>query len=157
MAQFHKGEVAALRSGAHGTFVPTDPGRPSLEVVVVQPVPEADGRFVKARFRAEPADSSLPPGSVGWVELGPCTLDVLVVDQEAILQSPAGPFVLIPSADGRTFDRRSIEVGRVGDGVGVIVSGLAEGERVVAVDAFFVDAEGRTQTARVPPPPSSAP
>jgi hypothetical protein len=100
------------------------------------------------------------PGSgVGslWVEARARSL--LVVPESAVLHGAGGAYVIVSGADGE-LSRRAVEVGRILDaghvgalagrqeGATVILSGLSEGERVVAGNAFFVDAERRLHEAR---------
>jgi multidrug efflux pump subunit AcrA (membrane-fusion protein) len=84
----------------------------------------------------------------------------LVVPESAVLYSDEGAYVLAAPPGGHTFARRTIQIGRIldsghvadlaGDHFGAIVvlSGLREGERVVAGDTFFLDAERRLQVAQ---------
>jgi multidrug efflux pump subunit AcrA (membrane-fusion protein) len=96
----------------------------------------------------------------GWVQLAARARQLLVVPASAVLYSGSGAYVLAAPPDGRTFTRRSVEIGTIldssyiaqlaGDHFGAIVvlSGLQEGEQVVAGDTFFLDAERRLQEAR---------
>jgi hypothetical protein len=76
-----------------------------------------------------------------------------------VLYSASGPYVLAASDPGDAFTKRAIQVGRILDsgyvgeragneqGATVILSGLQEGERVIAGYTFFVDAERRLRQA----------
>jgi multidrug efflux pump subunit AcrA (membrane-fusion protein) len=103
-----------------------------------------------------------PPAApaIGWLQLAARPRELLVVPESAVLYSGDGAYVLAAPEGGRTFTRRSIEIGRIldsghvadlaGDHFGAIVvlSGLQERERVVAGDTFLLDAERRLQAAQ---------
>jgi hypothetical protein len=87
----------------------------------------------------------LRPGMVGWVTLPPKERKMLVVPNTAILRSPGGSYVLVASADSRTFTKRPVEVGKTFYGSTVILSGLEHRERIIAENAFLLDAERRVR------------
>ncbi len=68
---------------------------------------------------------------------------VLTVDENVVFTAGEARYVLVPGRDGRTFQRRAVEIGRVINGRAVVVAGLAEGDRVVRRRAFFLDADQR--------------
>jgi hypothetical protein len=87
---------------------------------------------------------ALQPGRVGWLEIARRPRDVLTVPAAAIVQSPEGPYVLAPMADG-SFEKRPIEIGEtfLKQGFAVVLSGLQAHDRVVARATFFLDADRR--------------
>ena len=91
-----------------------------------------------------------PPGTtagdVGWIKLPARSRQMLAVPASAIVQSPAGPYVLVASVDRRTFSRRPVQIGRVLFGYAAVLGGLRGGERIVAMNTFFIDAERRWGT-----------
>jgi hypothetical protein len=127
------------------------------------PVP-ADGSTSKVRFRIERDSPAVPAGrdreDVGLLQIAGRPHEVLVVPASAVLYSAEGAYVLAASREGQPFRKRSVQIGRIldssfgagsnGDGAGTIVvlSDLREGERVVAGDTFFLDAERRLRLAR---------
>ena len=56
--------------------------------------------------------------------------------------------MLVASADGRTFSRRPVEIGKVFGGAAVVLSGLRDDEPIVVANTFFLDAERRLQSRR---------
>lgn len=107
-----------------------------------------DGSTSRAAFLLEEGAPDIPPGEVGWLTLAARPRERLVVPIGAVLYSAAGPYVLAAGPDGVTLRVRRVEVGRTYRGLAVVLSGLREGERVVAANAFFLDAERRLQSLR---------
>lgn len=86
------------------------------------------------------------PGAPGWVDLPRTSRPVRAVEEALVFTDDGGGrYVLVPTPDGRSFERRAVEIGRVINGRAVIVSGLQEGERIVRRRAFFLDAELRSR------------
>lgn len=67
----------------------------------------------------------------------------LVVRDSAIIDSPAGPYVLVAAADKRTLTKRPVEIGSRLYDYAAVVSGLRENEHVVATHTFVLDVERR--------------
>jgi len=89
---------------------------------------------LKATF--ENADERLWPGQFVNVRLQIETrVDAVTVPQRAIMQGSSGYFCFVVRADG-TAERRSIEIGAVQDGIAIIDSGVASGDKVVTDGQF---------------------
>ena len=94
---------------------------------------------LKATF--ENADERLWPGQFVNVRLQLETrADAVTVPQRAVMQGSSGYFCFVVRADG-TVERRSIEIGAVQDGLAIIDSGVAAGDRVV-IDGQFRLSDG---------------
>jgi hypothetical protein len=158
--------VAILYRDEWSMLVPTERVRffPRLAPAAGQwarPSPEPpikwDASTVKGRFRLDDAPKS---PTAGWLEIPARPRDLLVVPTSAVLYSGEGAYVLAAPHDGRTFKRRTVEIGRILDsgysgelssgsyGAVVVLAGLQEGERVLAADIFFLDAELRLRVAQ---------
>jgi multidrug efflux pump subunit AcrA (membrane-fusion protein) len=164
----HRDQLALLRDQPGATFVAAIPapggradadadaaaeaggGRPVELDAAGAPSPAADRALRSIGFRLR-RPGGLRAGQVGWLAFDPGAHPALVVPYAAVLQSPAGPYVLVVSDDRRAFTKRPIELGPVVSGFAVVLSGVREGERVVAANASFLDAErrlgGRPETA----------
>ena len=143
-------EVATLDPGAAGFFVPAATPQAPVRVRRTGSRPEpVDASSSSVEFRLDDG-SAVASGTAGWVELGATPRPVLVVPSSAVLQAPDGACVLA-SADGRTFARRRVEVGKIVFGLATVTFGLREGEQVATRSAFFLDAEERLAGA-VPEP-----
>jgi len=124
-------------------------------------VVERDTSTANVRFKAENMASA--SYDTGWLELAARPRRLLVVPTSSVLYSGESAYVLATPSGGHTFTRRSVTIGKLldsghvadsaGDHFGTIVvlSGLQEGERVVASDTFFFDAERRLQAVQGKP------
>ena len=137
-------EMAEWAQGEAAVFVPA---RVPDEKVAVLPAADPpapwDEGTSQVRFRAGPGATLPPAGTIGWVVRPARPREVLAVPSSAILESPRGPYVLAPPGEGREPEPRPVTIGKALFGVTTVVSGLREGERVVAGNAFFLDAERR--------------
>ena len=154
VAIFPLEEAEMIRPGEEGLFSPstgTAPGKPFQNPVRVsdRPPERWDRGTALVRFEVAPG-ADLPVGQTGIVKLDTRLRRGLVVKGSAVLQAPAGPYVLVASDDRRTLTRRPIEVGRTLAGYASVVSGLREGEYVVAKHTFVLDLERRRATGPTP-------
>ena len=124
-----------------------------------------DPSTVRVRFRTEGASRGggrgARPFDIGSLHIAIRARRLLVVPTSAMLFSAGGPYVLAaPRAAGGAFTKRPVQIGRIldsgyvgglagnGQGAVVVLSGLREGESVIAGYTFFADAERRLREAR---------
>jgi Heavy metal binding domain len=149
-ALLYQDEVATLAAGEIGTFTPfTAPGA-GFEVRRAGTQAAWDASTVIVGFRLQEKAPGLRAGITGWLELAARPREALVVPQAAILTSVDGPYVLAASADGRTFARRPVRIGRTLFGLTAVTSGVSEGDRIASRAAFFLDADARLSPAVEP-------
>jgi multidrug efflux pump subunit AcrA (membrane-fusion protein) len=152
LAVFYRDEFASLERLEGVSFWPAKNGSPKVKLVFARdPIFPWDRSTSLVPFRFDPSSSALRKGQLGWVVLPAEPREFLVVSSNAVIDSPEGPYVIGPdSKDGRTLTKRPLELGRVFNGVAVVMSGLRVGEPVVAADTFFLDAERRLRAERDP-------
>jgi Heavy metal binding domain len=157
----YRDEAELLEPDERAMFVPAITGPTPLDRelpvrVLRDPPVDWDDGTVRVRFEATgPSDLVARRGAVGWVRLVTRIRPALLVPRGAIVRTPRSPVIYVPSGDGRTFSRRKVVLGRVLFGMVAIVSGLSDGERIVASSAPFletqwlagVDAQGSFQGA----------
>ena len=148
VALFHIDESELIRPGEEGLFSPASgprEGAPLGLKVRVLPGPRErwDASTVLVHFEVE-AGHALVANETGLLKLPTRLRRGLAVRESAIIDSPDGPYVLVAQGDRRTFTKRSVEIGNRLYGFADVVSGLNDGERVVASHAFVMDAERRT-------------
>jgi Cu(I)/Ag(I) efflux system membrane fusion protein len=147
-AQVFESDAPWLRVGAKA--IVRAPGLPGagLEALVayVQPTLDASTRTLRARLEVSNADLALRPEM--WVEvelpvdLGPR----LQIPASAVIYAGARRVVFVDRGEGR-LEPREIETGASTAEAVEVVSGLAEGERVVAAGNFLIAAESRLRSA----------
>ncbi|MFB2802285.1 efflux RND transporter periplasmic adaptor subunit [Shewanella seohaensis] len=105
--------------------------------------PELDPitRSLRVRVVLNNTDVSLRPKTLAKVSLfGGPNKDVLVIPQEALIQTGKENRVIVKQADD-SFTAKAVTVGMMSQGKAEIVSGLSEGERVVTSGQFLLDSE----------------
>jgi heavy metal-binding protein len=147
-AAFETGDLVGLAPGQSAQFLRAAAPTAPLPVNLLPGAPrDWDRSRARVDFRPRPGVRAGDPGETGWVVIAPVPRDVLVVPSNAVLPSTEGPYVLVESARD-AFQPRAVQVGKILDGVAVVLSGLREGDRVVVGDAFFFDAARRLAAAR---------
>jgi RND family efflux transporter MFP subunit len=116
------------------------------KVLYVYPTLDEKTRTVKVRLEVPNADQSLKPGMFADVILRSEMGRVLVVPDAALLDSGLRQIVFVSLGEGR-FAPRVVKPGRRAGGQTEILSGLDQGERVVAAANFMLDAESKLSEA----------
>ncbi|MGL5046146.1 MAG: efflux RND transporter periplasmic adaptor subunit [Shewanella sp.] len=105
--------------------------------------PELDPvtRSLRVRVVLNNTDVSLRPKTLAKVALlGGPNKDVLVIPQEALIQTGKENRVIVKQTDN-SFSAKTVTVGMMTQGKAEIVSGLTEGEQVVISGQFLLDSE----------------
>jgi hypothetical protein len=167
-AILHEDDLIGMAPGEHGLFFGGAAPVVGIDAHLVAEAPvSVDASTSKVRFRIDRDAASSRAGGrtadvadVGLLQIAARRREVLAVPASAVLYSAEGSYVLAASKEGDPFTKRPVEIGRIldsrygagstGEGAGTIAiwSGLREGERVVARDTFFLDAERRLRLAR---------
>jgi Cu(I)/Ag(I) efflux system membrane fusion protein/cobalt-zinc-cadmium efflux system membrane fusion protein len=118
------------------------------KVAYIYPTLHELTRTLAVRLEFENPDMRLKPGMFATVYIQFRRRDnVLAIPTEAILDSGRRKIVFVSVGDGR-FEPREIATGLTGDHhVTEVLSGLAEGERVVVSGQFLIDSESQLQEA----------
>jgi len=140
-------EARALVRGERASFIrAATPEEPlTVEVAAEQHIDE-NGTTSPVAFSilGKPA-RPMAPVEAGWIDLGVRKISAVRVPIGAVVHGPSASFVFVAAADGRNFARRAIRAGRSDTSEVIVQSGLDGGERVVAMGAFFIDAQTRRQ------------
>ena len=164
-ALVHKDDLVGLAPGHEALFFSgTAPAVGIAVHLLTEPIIAVDASTCQVRFGIDRNAVSRALGrdaaDAGLLQIAAHPRELLTVPASAVLYSDEGPYVLAAAPGSESFAKRRVEMGRIldssyaagvtGDNVGaiVILSGLNEGERVVAADAFFWDAERRLRAAR---------
>lgn len=110
--------------------------------------PDIDPQTRRVRFRASVDNRKLHLKPDTYVQLVVHGEDVdrLVVPKEAVIDTGARRYALVALADGY-FDPRTVDVGPPLGSFYPVISGLAEGDRVVTSAQFLVDSETNLMSA----------
>ncbi len=147
LADVYEGESQFVKPGVVARVAIARQNR-SFDARVSQVLPQFDpsSRTLKVRLETPNPGFALRPGMFVDVEMPVELGPAITVPKEAVLDSGTRRVVYVAKGDG-VFEPRKVETGfREGDRV-EIVSGLAEGEKVVTSGNFLLDSESRMRTA----------
>ena len=114
-------------------------------VEFIYPTLSEETRTLRARFSVPNPDGSLRPGLFGSATFEIAGGDVLTVPRDAVIDTGVQHHVFVAVND--MFVPRVVTVGaRMADRI-EILSGLAEGERVVSAGVFLLDSESRLRAS----------
>jgi Cu(I)/Ag(I) efflux system membrane fusion protein len=148
LADVYESELRFVREGMTATLtLNAFPNRVFKgQVVFLDPLLNAQTRTVKARLTFPNPDGDLRPEMFGEVVLHGTPHRGLRIPSDAIIDSGIDKLVFVAVRQGR-FEPRKVAIGQ-SDGVHTeVVSGLAEGERVVSRANFLVDSESRLRAS----------
>ncbi|MGJ7530215.1 efflux RND transporter periplasmic adaptor subunit [Variovorax sp. GB1P17] len=111
----------------------------------ILPEVNAATRTLKARFEVDNKSGKLVPGMLLRLQVTGASSTRLIVPAEAVIRTGKRAVVIVRKADG-AFEPRDVSLGvDLGDNIEV-VSGLAEGDQVVASGQFLIDSEARLRS-----------
>lgn len=148
-ADVPEGDLTAIRVGQKVSVTTrAHPGRTFTgEVALVIPHLMKETRTARVRIELANPDLALLPDMYTDVEIATGGGDaVLVVPSSAVIDSGNRQIVLLNSGEGR-YEPREVRAGRTGDGMVEVMSGIAEGDKVVVNGLFLIDSESNLQSA----------
>ncbi|MDP2954819.1 MAG: efflux RND transporter periplasmic adaptor subunit [Longimicrobiales bacterium] len=147
-AEVFEKDLAGVKHGQGAlVFFEAYPGE-SFRGTVSYVYPTVSVQSRTARIRIELANPAgrLKPGMYATITLDvPRTEPVLVVPRSAVIETGQRTLVFVTDAGGALLPRE-IRTGRASGQLVEVLSGLAEGERIVSSAAFLVDAESSLGT-----------
>jgi Cu(I)/Ag(I) efflux system membrane fusion protein len=148
VADVYEMDAGRVRQGDAATFVPDGPNARARggRIDFVYPTLTSETRTLRVRMELDNADRMLKPGMFGRVRIAGRGGAALVIPTEALVETGDRPYVFVAHADGR-FEPRAVRTGSRGDGMVQVLSGVAEGDTVVASAAFLIDSESRLKAA----------
>jgi len=119
-------------------------------VSAILPATAADSRTVQVRVELRNPDGALRPGMTAQVRLAQSsTQPVLRVPSEALIRTGKRVLVMLAEEGGR-YRPVEVEVGSESQDQSVIISGLQEGQQVVASGQFLLDSEASLRGISAP-------
>lgn len=149
MADVAEGDVADVKAGQPvAVTAQAYPGRTfNGKVTAVYPYMMKETRTARVRIELPNPDLALLPDMYGDVEIMTGGNETVVaVASSAVVDSGKRQVVLVDLGDGR-FEPRNVMLGRTGDGITEILSGISEGDKIVVNGNFMIDAESNLQSA----------
>ena len=138
-------EVARIRPGDAVTIrAPNDAGRAvAARVTSVQPATDAERRAVAVNVRVATPNRELVPGQSVELDIATvATASAVLVPMTAVVYEGDDATVFV-RRDDRTFERRALTLGRVGEAFVVATDGIEAGEEVAVSQVFSLKALGR--------------
>jgi Cu(I)/Ag(I) efflux system membrane fusion protein len=134
-------QAAALKLGQSvSATVQSIPGKSfSGRIDFIYPELNAQTRTVKARLALANPGLALRPGMFAEVSLASASRKVLTIPTEAVIQT--GTRVVVIVLEGERFRAATVQTGAERSGRTEVISGLKEGEKVVASGQFLIDSE----------------
>ncbi len=138
-----QGGAGSLRAGGRADArFSTYPGDAFIgRIETILPTANVASRAVEVRIALSNADGRLRPGMTGEVHLSDPNARIgLVLPSEAVIRTGRRAVVIV-AADGGRFEPVEVLLGSETGGRIEILSGLSEGQRVVASGQFLIDSE----------------
>jgi Cu(I)/Ag(I) efflux system membrane fusion protein len=148
LADVYESDLATVELGmAAEVTLPYQPGRTWRgNVAFVDPIVDPGTRTVKVRIEVANGDYALKPDMFADVVLRRELGDALFVPESAVLKPGGRQIVFLDLGDGRLAPRE-IETGARVEGGYAVLSGLAEGDKVVTSANFLIDSESSLKAA----------
>jgi Cu(I)/Ag(I) efflux system membrane fusion protein len=148
LVDVYESEISRVKVGQQAAFeLKAYPGKKFTgRVQFIYPAVNTGSRTLQARIELRNPSLELRPGMFGDVTLDLGATEAVVVPQEALIDTGDHQYVFVDRGGGR-YEPRSVRAGWSGDGRVAILSGLAEGERVVTTANFMLDSESRLRAA----------
>jgi Cu(I)/Ag(I) efflux system membrane fusion protein len=123
-------------------------GRPPFEarLAFLYPTLSERTRTLRVRFLADNRDGALRPGLYGTVDLRVAPRSALTVPRDAVVDTGGAQHVFVVEDEGR-FAPRNVRLGARLEQRVEVVSGLNEGDSVVASGVFLIDSESRLRAS----------
>jgi len=149
LVDLYEMDLGRVRVGDHAQFTADGLAGRVDEATIdfIYPTVSSETRTLKARLSLDNRDGLLRPGMYGQVAVASrAAFPALVVPAEAVVNTGELSYVFLARGGGRFEPRRVVPGGGDGDRV-TILSGLAEGDTVVASASFLIDSESRLRAA----------
>jgi len=149
LADVYESELPRLKLGQRAEMTLSYwPGRswPGT-VTYIFPSVDEKTRTVKVRLEVPNPKGELKPEMFADITLFGTARDVLLVPDDAVIDSGTRKVVFVSEDDGGTLSPREVSVGDRALGMLEVLSGLKEGESVALGANFLVDSESRLKSA----------
>jgi multidrug efflux pump subunit AcrA (membrane-fusion protein) len=161
LADVYESDLANVSVGMSAeTSLPYQAGRSwSGTITYINPLVDPGTRTIKVRIEVPNRDTALKPDMFVDVRLRRDLGDQLFVPESAVLRAGERRIVFLDRGDGR-LEPREVALGDRVEGGYAVLSGVAEGDRVVTSANFLIDSESSLKaalSAMATPAPSPSP
>ena len=148
VADVYEAEIGRVKVGQRAVLeLPAWPGeRFEGRITFVSPALAAGSRTLQARIELRNPGLKLRPGMYGDVTIDLGAEAAITVPSDALVDTGELQYVFVSRGNGR-FEPRRVRAGWRGGGQVALLSGVAEGERVVTTANFLLDSESRLRAA----------
>jgi membrane fusion protein, copper/silver efflux system len=112
----------------------------------IQPTADSLNRTLTARVEVQNPDGALRPGMYAMIDATSSASPVLSVPVSAVLPTGRRNLVFVNRGNDR-FEPREVQVGARGDSLIQVISGLKQGDEVVASATYLIDSESNLAAA----------
>ena len=112
----------------------------SGRVTAILPTAQAESRTLTVRVELANLDGRLKPGMFATVHLAGGARSALIVPSEAVIRTGKRAIVML-AAEGGRFQPVEVQLGREDGDRSEILSGLTDGQKIVASGQFLIDSE----------------
>jgi Cu(I)/Ag(I) efflux system membrane fusion protein len=147
-ADIYEFELGSIRVGQKAAMALSyAPGRTLTGTVAwISPVLDEKTRTAKVRIEFANQEFVLKPEMYANVEIDIDSGRKLAIPDEAVLDSGLRKVVFLDKGEGR-FEPAEVKLGNKFDGYYEVLSGLSQGQRILASAGFFLDSESRLKEA----------
>ncbi|MGJ3699930.1 efflux RND transporter periplasmic adaptor subunit [Variovorax sp. AFSI2.2] len=147
VAEIPEAQAVRLARGQKAKAVLQADASQSFDGTLDEILPEinATTRTLKARFEVDNRNGKLTPGMLLRLQVAGPAITRLVVPSEAVIRTGRRAVVIVRKADG-AFEPRDVSLGADAGDDTEVVSGLSEGDQVVASGQFLIDSEARLRS-----------
>lgn len=158
IASLSSGDAASVKHGTTARLYLRGEDSPIESAVeLVEPTIDENSRSLRVRIPIQNRDHKLRPGQWGDAEFDLEPTAGVFIPSDAVVRTGVKSYLFVALENGR-FEPRTVITGAVVNEKVQILSGLTEGERVVARGTFMLDSESRLQASFAgAPAPSEAP
>jgi len=147
ITDIYEPDAELILPGQHAVM--TAPALPGLEfrgeVKSVDPVLNSMTRMVRVRIEVAHAEKLKPRMSLD-VHIQVVLGEMLAIPVDSVFRTGQTALAFVLKEEGR-IEPHEIVIGREADGYYEVISGLSQGEKVVAQGGFLIDSESRIQAA----------
>ena len=135
LPRVRRGDIARFRANGDDQDI-------DARVSLVEPSIDAMTRTARVRLDVPNPGLRWRPGAFGEVRFAMAARDVLVVPRDAVVDTGEARYVFVETGNGE-FSPRIVVAGSTVGEFTEVVSGIAEGDRIVVRGGFLLDAETR--------------